>query len=292
MALWVWLLLGMIVGVLGLSFYGSLQITHIPYFAIPYTPKDYNWIYEDVSFLSHDGLHLKGWFIPAAQPSDTTLIIQHGVGSNAGDMLQNTACLRRDGPWNLFYYNFRGHGGSEGRITSLGPLELLDLQSALKYLRTQKPQESQRLGIYGHSLGAAVALVGAARFPELKAVIAESSFASISLTVRRFSKMFHGIPYFPFVPLALMFTSWRLGLLIGHFDPVEAVSQISPRPVFLIQAERDFRMPMNEFQALWNAAKEPKEQWVAPGADHGDPWLNDRVTYERKIVEFFRKVFA
>jgi fermentation-respiration switch protein FrsA (DUF1100 family) len=292
MATLAWILVVLLVFVLGLSFYGSLEITRIPTFAVPYTPNDFGWVFEDVSFLSPDGLRLKGWFIPASQASDTTIIVQHGVGSNHGDMLPNTACLHRDGRWNLFYYNFRGHGDSEGRITSLGPLELQDLQSAIKYLQTEKPQTSKRLGIYGHSLGAAVAIVGAARFPELKAVAAESSFASISMTVRRFSKIFHGIPYFPYVPLALMFTSWRLGLRMGHFDPVEAIGQIAPRPVFLIQGERDMRMPMSDFQALWDAAKDPKEQWVVPGADHGDPWMIDRETYEKKLVEFFRKAFA
>jgi len=269
-----------------------LEMTRIPVLAVPYTPQDFGWAYEEVSFTTEDGLRLVGWFLPAELASSTTLIIQHGVGSNHGDMLPNTACLHREGRWNLFYYNFRGHGGSEGKLTSLGPLELRDLQAALKYLKEQKPQAVQRIGIYGHSLGAAVALVGAARFPELAAVAAESSFASISQTVARFSKIFHGIPYFPFVPLALMFTSWRLGLRMGSFNPVDAIGRIAPRPVFLIQGDRDLRMPMSDFKALWNAARDPKEQWVVPGADHGDPWMINRSTYEKKLVDFFRKVFV
>jgi fermentation-respiration switch protein FrsA (DUF1100 family) len=275
-----------------LSYYGSLEITRIPHLVVPYTPQDFGWAFEDVSFPSADGVKLTGWFIPATTPSSTTLIVQHGVGSNHGDMLPNTACLHREGRWNLLYFNFRGHGDSEGRVTSLGPLELRDLQGALAFLKEHKPQASQRIGIYGHSLGAAVALVGAARFSELAAVVAESSFASISLTVRNFGRIFHGIPYFPFVPLALMLTSWRLGLRMGHFNPVESISLIAPRPVFLIQGERDLRIPMSDFQALWNAARDPKEQWVVPGADHGDPWMIDRATYEKKLVEFFRKAFA
>src|SRR5207247_1389279 len=97
-----------------------------------------------------------------------------------------------------------GHADSEGHLTSLGPLEMRDLAGALRYLREQKPQQSRRLGIYGHSLGAAVAIVGAAQRPELEAVAAESPFASVPLTVRRFAWMYHGIPYFPFVPLAIL----------------------------------------------------------------------------------------
>ena len=67
------------------------------------------------------------------------------LGSNAGDMLLNTLCLAREGKWNLFYFNFRGHADSEGHFTSLGPLELKDFESALTFLKGAKPQETRRL---------------------------------------------------------------------------------------------------------------------------------------------------
>ncbi|OGS17958.1 MAG: hypothetical protein A3J70_05965 [Elusimicrobia bacterium RIFCSPHIGHO2_02_FULL_61_10] len=310
MVLAAWILGGLMVFVLGLSYYGSLEMTRIPYFAVPYTPTDFGWDCEEVSFPSEDGLRLTGWFVPASgqladgdpsgQPlhpkgvrahraSAITLIVQHGIGSNHGDMLQNTACLVREGRLNLLYYNFRGHGDSQGRLTSLGPLELLDLAGALRFLREKKPHASRRLGIYGHSLGAAVAIVGAARFKQLEAVAAESPFASISQTVRLFARIYHGIPYFPYVPLAIFFASLRLRLRLGQFNPVEAISQIAPRPVFLIQGGRDLRIPMSDFQKLWAAAREPKERWLVPGADHGDPWLMDREEYEKRLVGFFKR---
>ncbi len=261
-----WVLGLLVLFILGMSFYGSTQITDIPYLAVPYTPADFDMPFEKVSFHSEDGLRLTGWFVPARTPSIKTLLIQHGIGSNHGDMLPNTACLYREGRWNLLYYNFRGHADSEGSITSLGPLELRDLRGALRFLKEKKASESQRLGIYGHSLGAAVAIVGAAQIPELEAVAAESPFASIPQTIRLFAWVYHGIPYFPFVPLSMFFTSLRLRIWIGRFKPVEAVGKIAPRPIFFIQAGRDLRIPMADFQKLWAAAREPKEQWLVPGS--------------------------
>ena len=93
----------------------------------------------------------------------------------------------------------------------------------------------------------------------------------------------------PFVMLAMLFTSLRLGLWVGRFKPVEAIGRIAPRPIYLIQGGRDLRIPMSDFQKLWAAAKEPKEQWLVPQADHGDPWMIDREGYERRLVDFFRK---
>ena len=50
-------------------------------------------------------------------------------------------------------------------------------------------------------------------------------------------------------------------------------------------------MPTSDMKALMAAAKEPKEMWVAAGADHGEPWLVAKEEYEKRLVDFFRKVF-
>src|SRR5262249_5684720 len=159
------------------SLYGASEIVRIPYLATPYLPKDFGLTSEDVSFLSYDGLKLVGWFIPAPSPSNQTIFVLHGLGSNAGDMLLNALALARVGKWNLFFVNFRGHEGSEGHLTSLGPLELKDYESAINFIKRSKPEQTRRMAVYGHSLGAAVAIVGAARHPELEGVAAESPFA-------------------------------------------------------------------------------------------------------------------
>ena len=168
-----WLLAALVIAlavIVALSLYGASEMISIPFLAVPYRPPDFGLAYEEISFPSHDGLKLTGWFLPAAGearqgrpakvPSPVTIVVLHGLGSNAGDMLQNSLGLAREGTWNLLFLNFRGHADSQGRFTSLGPLELKDLESALAYLKREKPDASRRLGIYGHSLGAAVAIVG------------------------------------------------------------------------------------------------------------------------------------
>jgi len=280
-----------VVLILAVSLYGSFEITKIPFLATPYVPEDYGLAHEDVSFTSHDGLKLTGWFLPARSPSTVTLVVLHGLGSNAGDMLLNTLGLARAGAWNLFYLNFRGHADSQGRLTSLGPLELRDLESALAFMKKAKPEAMRRLGIYGHSLGGAVAIVGASRHPEFEAVIAESPFATAEGTIGRFSRIFYGIPAFPFMTLAMIFAGLRLGVSIRAFSPLREIGKIAPRPLLLIHAERDLRMPFEDMQALMAAAGEPKELWVVPGADHGEPWMVAKEEFEQRLVAFFRKVF-
>ena len=278
-------------GIGAIAVYSSSEITKIPYLAVPYVPKDFGLAYEDVSFQTYDHLKLTGWFLPAHSVSDVTLIILHGLGSNAGDMLLNALCLAKAGQWNLFFYNFRGHADSEGHLTSLGPLELKDLESAVAFIKGTKPQATRRLGIYGHSLGASVAIVAAAHHPEFEAVVAESAFARTRKTIAYFARLFYGIPEFPFVVLALLLVRIRLGISLWNFSPVDEIGKIAPRPIFLIHAERDQRMPTSDTNALFAAAGEPKELWVVPGADHGEPWMVAKEEYDRRMVDFFRRVF-
>jgi fermentation-respiration switch protein FrsA (DUF1100 family) len=273
------------------AMYGSSEVTRIPYLAVPYTPKDLGLDSEDVSFQSFDHLKLTGWFLPAKAPTDVTLMILHGLGSNAGDMLLNSLALAKAGRWNLFLFNFRGHADSEGHYTSLGPLELKDFESALTFLKKTRPEASRRIAVYGHSLGASVAIVAAAKHTELLAVVAESPFVRTRKTVAYFAKKFYGIPEFPFMHLALLITRFRLGLSLWNFSPIDDVGKIAPRPFFMIHAERDQRMPMSDTKALFDAAGEPKEFWLVPGADHGEPWMVAKEEYDRRMVDFFRRVF-
>ena len=136
--------------------------------------------YEEVSFPSHDGLKLLGWFLPAKVPSTVTLIVQHGLGSNAGDMLMNSLCLAGKAGGTVSISIFAAMEEVKATSRPWGRLELRDLESAIAFLKRTKPEATRRLGIYGHSLGAAVAIVGAARHPELEAVIAESPFSRAS----------------------------------------------------------------------------------------------------------------
>lgn len=274
------------------ALYGAREITRIPVLPVPATPKEFKLDYESWRVPTSRGLTLNLWWVPAKSRTEKTVLILHGVGSNAGDMLPSTAFLRRDGGWNLAYLDFRGHGLSEGRWTSLGALELDDARAALSALREKKPEETRQLALYGHSMGGAVAIVAAAQDPHVAGVVVENTFADIRRTIRRFAWMFYRIPEFPFLPLALGLARWRTGAPVGEFRPVDWIGQISPRPLLLLHGELDRRMPKTDVRALWDAAGEPKELWTIPQAGHGDAWLVMKDDYEKRLTEFYRRVFG
>lgn len=251
-------------------------------------PKDLGIPFEDVVFTARDGISLRGWFLPAEGSSSKTILLCHGFGANRGDLLPSCLYLRAGG-YNLFCFDFRAHGESEGNISTLCGHEVKDFDAALDFLKAQKSQAARSIGVYGLSMGAAVSITGSAHRPEVKAVAAESPFRSVEGVIIRFARLFYSVPRYPFLPLTLAFVRWRAGMNVGANSPIRHVAQISPRPLLLIQGAKDIRMPLEEGQGLFAAAGEPKELWIVPDADHGEAHSLAGLEYEKRVLEFFKK---
>ena len=248
-------------------------------------PQNFGVVSEDFSVQTVDNVTLKGWFVPSVKKSDATIIVLHGWGGNRGDMVARSIRLAQN--YNLIYFDFRNHGESGKAQTSLTFFELKDLDAVIKYLKEKRPEESARLGVLGCSMGAGIAITGAALHPEILAVAAESSFTSVNATVRRYAERFYHTPGF-FVPVTLWFLHHRLHCDPEIYSPIHFVGKLSPRPIFLIQSDSDRRMPVTEGQTLFAAAQNPKELWTVPNASHGYIHKIVPQEYDRRILEFFQ----
>src|SRR5512141_2874574 len=80
-----------------------LQPAHLSLKGI--TPADRGLSYEDVSLLTHDGLTLRGWYVPSHNVA--AIILLHGYGGNRLEMLDRAALLARHG-YGVLLYDERG----------------------------------------------------------------------------------------------------------------------------------------------------------------------------------------
>ena len=225
--------------------------------------------WEDVSFLSADGLRLRGWFIPPGPNVDgATILLLHGFSYNRAGMLPQAALLVEQG-YGALLYDTRNLGESEGTVTTLGLNEPLDVRGALDYLLARDDVNPQRIGIIGESLGAATAIRAAATMPELKAVVAEAAFSSLEENVAEGVRRLTGLPPFPFAPLVLWFAEQEAGGQVGQVRPVDEIGQIAPRPLLLLHGGRDPLIGVGNSERLYAAAGEPKQLYIFPEAGHG-----------------------
>ena len=249
-------------------------------------PDQFNIPFKNIIFKNIEGLELKGWFIPADTKSDKTIMLLHGWGLNKGDLLVNTAFLRDKG-FNLFYFDFRGSGESQQGSSSIGYFETKDAQSALDYICANYPDETKHIGLYGLSMGAAVAVYTAAHNKKIEGIIIEACYYSYEKVVARWARLHKHVPYFPLVALTLFFVRKRLGVNPEDYSPRKNIKKIGPRPILIINGEKDPLSPPNDAKKLFLEARYPKQLWLVEGAQHTECAQKAGPLYQERLSEFF-----
>ena len=260
--------------------------TILPRLPVSVSPESFFLPFEVVQFHSTDGVPLEGWKIPG-QPSRPWLILCHGLGANRADLLEIAKGLHAAG-FNLFLFDFRGHGGSAGRVTSFGWREQRDLDGALAFLGQQPDVPAKPYGVYGLSMGGAVALMAAAGDERLAAVVADSPYATLEDALGRHMTLMYPVPKVPLLWFVLATYRLRFGVWPREVSPQESAARLSPRAVLLIHGSGDARNPVEGSERIFAAASEPKELWVINGAQHLEGYGLAPQAYQDRLVRFFQ----
>lgn len=263
-----------------------LRNTVLPRVPILQTPESLNLPAETVDFDATDGVRLQGWRIPG-DPDGPWIIGCHGVGSNRSDLLDIASGLHAAG-FNLFLFDFRGHGGSAGRVTSFGWTEQRDLEGALAFLSGQPEIPTRPYGVYGISMGGSVALMVAARDERIGAVAVDSPYPSLQETLsRHFTLLYPWLPKAPFLWFVLGTYRLRFGVWPAALSPEASAAKLSPRPLLLINGAQDPRMPAEGAGRIVAAAGQPKALWLIEGAGHLEGYAANPSAYRDRLVQFF-----
>lgn len=273
------LFLGLCLFLLIFSLFGLLVSIRPPRIHSPYQPHQFVSSYEDITLTTSDGLALKGWFIPQ-EKSDKAVIALHGYPADKSNILPGLLFLHKD--FNLLFLDFRYFGSSEGSITTAGARETKDLAAALEFLRARG---FKKIGVWGFSLGGSVALMSIAHSSAIKAIVAESAYAELSLMARETYRHLLFLKY----PLGFLTGIWAkllLGVDIDKASPVKGVRN-SRSPILIIHSTTDQVIPFSHALRLKEAlADNPKaEFWFREGLSHGQLGTE----YEDRVRLFFQE---
>ncbi len=229
--------------------------------------------FEQVYFNSPDGTRLSGWFIPAKgvdspREAKGTVIHLHGNAQNMTAHWSFAEFVPSRG-YNLFTFDYRGFGQSEGQPDPKGIFE--DSVAALDYLRSRTDIDTGKIFVFGQSLGGMLAIAAAGASPKgIRAVLAEAPFHSYSATVK--DKM----------PNA--------GLVLDDtYCATTYVAKIAPIPLLFIHGTRDAVVPYSHSVRLMAEAGEPKELVTIENGDHVDAMI-DHIRgskYQDRMIAFF-----
>lgn len=239
---------------------------------------------EPVWLTSRDGTRLASWFIAGRRRAAVLLL--HGYTACKDDMLSHAAFLH-DAGYSLFLLDLRACGDSHGTAVTLGGREREDVAAALAYLRARPDSDAEQVGILGLSLGGALAILAACDTPGVRAVVAESAFRSVRSAVQQNFRRFTRLPNFPCAELTLRLTEWQHGVRAARVAPEREVARLRGCALLLIHAEDDAIIAVDDAQAIYRRAPEPKELWLVPSAPHAMAFNTLRQTYATRVVAFF-----
>ena len=225
----------------------------------------------NVNFASPNGPRLHGWWLAPHGKHRGTIVYCHGNAANLTLHARYAEWMSKKG-FAVLVFDYRGYGKSEGSATRDGTVA--DALAAIDYALARDPK---RTIVFGHSLGGAIAIVASARREAVRAVVAESTFPSYRAIAAATAPAFGAL-----VPL----------FISAGQDPIDYLAALKNRPLLVIHGEDDHIVPVALGRQLYEAANEPKELWVVPGARHFTPWLHIPKEFETRVDAFFTRALA
>jgi pimeloyl-ACP methyl ester carboxylesterase len=230
-----------------------------------------------VTLTTASGLHLRGWYVPSRNGAAVAVI--HGTGSNRLGVADHARLLARHG-YGVLLFDLQGHGGSEGRSTSVPARFHEDADAALAYLHRRPDVRAGRIGVIGVSLGGEVAIEAAARDAAWRATVLEGVQGGSPADMEASEP-----DPATYVTLA---TLYGLSRVLGGADKsasnLELIERIAPRPLLLLSAGRGTEARAND--AYRRRGGPTTELWNLPEASHAAALRTDPARYERRVVGF------
>ncbi len=243
-------------------------------------PTDLPW--QTIRIPTVRGRTLHAWYMPprGATPASAVAVL-HGWGGNAETMLPLAAPLHLAGH-GVLLFDARCHGSSDDDDFASLPRFAEDLEHALDWLARQPEVDARRLAAIGHSVGAAAALLVAARRPALSAIVSLAAFAHPARMMERWLDS-KGIPRWPFGQLILWYVQRAIGHRFDDIAPCHTIRQIRC-PVLIAHGSDDATVPVAEAREIHaNRAHDGVELRILTGG-HDDCQDLDRVLAD--VVRF------
>jgi len=204
------------------------------------------------SYLAADGQRLISFVVGSSPTAKGLLLCFHGNADLAGNAIEWARRVSHATSFTVMLAEYRGYMNLGGRPTYL--TSQIDSEAAFTHARDSLHFAPERIALYGHSLGTAVATELATRHTPLSLVL-ESPFTSAHDMARIVA--WRGIEIF-----------WDL-ITRFHFDTLTAVSSIDA-PVWVAHGTRDRVIPLAMGKQVFAAAKVKGQLLIVPDAAHND----------------------
>lgn len=253
------------------------------------------WIKEQplelIEVKAHDGLTLRGHYLPPLVPSDRIVILVHGYGG-VGTDLAGFAYLYHQAGFHVMMPDNRGHGKSEGNYIGFGWHDREDCLRWTEYLIARLGQEST-IFLHGVSMGGATVLMtsGEVLPPQVKGIISDCAYTSVNAVLAYQMKRMYRLPHFPFLAMTSLLTKLKAGYFFSEASALKQVKRATV-PILFLHGGADTFVPTSMVYELYQACPTEKELVVIPNAAHAMAYFEDPDTYDTVVERFVRRILS
>lgn len=224
-------------------------------------PSDLGLAFEPLA-IDADGVRLAAWWIPAhGGATGPAVVLVHGWESARDRTLPNAQVLHAAG-FHVLSFDVRGHGANERETLPLTVAEFGRDTVAAVEAALARPEVTE-VGVLGHSLGGAGALIAAAAEPRIAAVVSVSAPAGPYRLTRHTFRLAHlPLPDPIAYPLAWLTTRVFLrprGHAVGAVSATRA-ARTYLGPLLLVHGTADDVVPPGNVLRLARAARRARER--------------------------------
>ncbi|MFW6052681.1 MAG: alpha/beta fold hydrolase [Desulfosalsimonas sp.] len=246
------------------------------------TPADLGLPYTEVEFTGSTGLQIRGWLVGGETRS--CILLCPGKGANRWDVLSYAPFLYHAG-YSVLLFDPRSTGLSQGEKYGLGYFKSRDMIHAANYLNAA--YQIEHIGILGFSAGGTAAILAAIEEPLIRAVVADSAFASLEIAATSSMSSLQKYSFRAVLPLFRREAARKLGVnVFKELDLTEKIRRLE-KPVLFIHGTRDQVILPSNSRRLYSLAPGPKEIWLVPGAGHVGAFFEHPHRFEETVLDFF-----
>ncbi len=225
----------------------------------------------------------EGWFFPGLRGAPA-VVLCHGYQSNRGVLLTLVSALQ-DHQYNVFLFDFGGHGSSQG-MTTLGFRETREVRAAIDALARRDDVDPAQFGLWGANMGAYAGLAEAENDKRVRAIVVESVYDQPSQMLNLLMSR-TGLGAIPFMGRWAQFGFKWMNYEYRQAPPLtQHMADLAGVPKLFLQAVDEPALA-DSTQEMFLRAPDPREQAILPRGDYGSMLDDDKRNYENRIVSFF-----
>ncbi len=215
----------------------------------------------------------------------------HGLLSTNFDKEEELASMLTSEGMAYFVFHFTGFNSSPG-VTSIQKF-LSNLDHIVSFLTNHPKIDPLKIGLYGVSLGGAIATCHASRDHRIAALALQAPLYDFSFMVNypEFDAIWEGLAFAGLVRLPKKGIKNQLVLEIQGNNPLDCIEEITPRPIIIIAGGKDTFIPLEGIKKLYAKAENPKRFSMITNADHNLTNYLARYEVFNEIKNFFVTFF-